>query len=165
MRLLLVCALALLPRGVAAQSYHPSPEYYYQTEDLCGHGFVLTMKRHGEEVDAADTAGDNDRVITLTRVMIESATQCLDNLPARSPSDPEGIIGSGLMASEARIATDQCKEPDLMQPAEPYHTARSVVEIVLRRDEKIFAYSNTPVDPYKDELRICAQRLGIAVTF
>lgn len=181
------CSAAILQPVAALSQATPAP-YFYQVEAACGAGTVRTFYDNGKQIDAYDTAGDNAEVVRLTRSSIVKATLCLDSLPATAPSSVrvylrDVILGSlgfemsalrtsttiqqatDLLQSEARIAVDQCHEPDLMQQQEPYTNAQALVGYAIDRAAKMYAYRNTPLDYYKADYRVCAARIGKAVSF
>lgn len=185
-RLISILSVLVLTTSVAAAQSPPT--FRTLLTQACGQDLIGNNQRDARNMDSADTAGDNDTVISLARAMIVRSNNCLNNLAPSSPSalrvylrnqllgatafmmnafaaEQKVSEGEQAMRTEARIATEQCDEPDILSPEEPFASARTFINGALDRAKRVLAYRNTPLDDYKAAWRTCAAKLGASVTF
>jgi hypothetical protein len=178
--------------GLPAPAQTPNPSaWYYQVDHFCGPSTVARITRDGRTIDSADTAGDDDRVISVARAGIMMANECLDSLPANAPSSTRVYLRSSILfylafkmnaeshsrdvntaavdeelQAESRIALDLCRDDDVTRPDEPFAKSRTMITIALHRAARIYnTATDTPIDSFKDDWRTCAARLDVTPGF
>lgn len=187
MRTLVTLSLMLAFSSVPAVA-QTAPRWQADQNAVCGAGTYLRFYDDIRTIDAADTAGDDARVLAITKDGIYRLTICLNSRPAFMPDDVPISLRSEILTylsfqlnayshgsspqlalsqlqTEARVALDLCNDRALMDDGQPYQRARQAVGFALDRANKIMPAAGSPIEPYREEWRTCAARLGRAVSF